>query len=97
MLTHLKEKLQFVQGENGEQRSKLRDIEVTVAHKRDKLTHLKQVDISTHFMGMHLVTAMVHGNGAILQASIVITYPEFTPNRQGSSHIPYPHTVNPQE
>jgi len=43
VLTHLKEKLQFVQGENGEQRAKLRDIEVTVAQRRDILTRLKQV------------------------------------------------------
>ena len=43
VLTHLKEKLQFVQGENGEQRSKLRDIDVTVAQRRDILTRNKQV------------------------------------------------------
>lgn len=43
VLTHLKEKLQFVQGENGEQRSKLRDIDVTVAQRRDILTKNKQV------------------------------------------------------
>jgi len=43
VLTHLKEKLQFVQGENGEQRAKLRDIEVTVAQRRDILTRMKQV------------------------------------------------------
>lgn len=43
VLTHLKEKLQFVQGENGEQRAKLRDIEATVAQRRDILTRMKQV------------------------------------------------------
>jgi len=49
VLTHLKEKLQHVQGENGEQRSSLRDIEVTVAHKRDQLTRLKQARDSLRF------------------------------------------------
>eukprot|EP00111_Clytia_hemisphaerica_P023054 TCONS_00067825-protein len=49
VLTHLKEKLQHVQGENGEQRTNLRDIEVTVAHKRDLLTRLKQARDSLRF------------------------------------------------
>ncbi|XP_065065961.1 coiled-coil domain-containing protein 96-like [Rhopilema esculentum] len=43
VLTHLKEKLQFVQGENTEQRAKLKNIEATVAQKRDVLTRTKQV------------------------------------------------------
>lgn len=49
VLTHLKEKLQHVQGENGEQRENLRDIEVTVAQKRDVLTRLKQARDSLRF------------------------------------------------
>eukprot|EP00794_Sanderia_malayensis_P008786 gene8786-9724_t len=43
VLTHLKEKLQFVQGENCEQRTSLEQIESTVAQKRDILTRTKQV------------------------------------------------------
>jgi len=42
VLTHLKEKLQFVQGENTEQRINLTDIDVTVAQRRDVLTRMKQ-------------------------------------------------------
>lgn len=43
VLTHLKEKLQFVQGENGLQRGGLKQIDSTVAQKRDILTRTKQV------------------------------------------------------
>jgi len=43
VLTHLKEKLQFVQGENAEQRTRLRNIDAIVAQKRDVLTRTKQV------------------------------------------------------
>ncbi|XP_028395496.1 coiled-coil domain-containing protein 96-like [Dendronephthya gigantea] len=42
VLTHLKEKLQFVQGENGEQRNKLKTVDANVAQKRDILTRTKQ-------------------------------------------------------
>ncbi|CAB3994329.1 Hypothetical predicted protein [Paramuricea clavata] len=42
VLTHLKEKLQFVQGENGEQRSTLKTVDANVAQKRDILTRTKQ-------------------------------------------------------
>jgi len=42
VLTHLKEKLQFVQGENTEQRINLTDKDVTVAQRRDVLTRMKQ-------------------------------------------------------
>jgi len=42
VLTHLKEKLQFVQGENTEQRINLTDIDVTVAQRRDVSTRMKQ-------------------------------------------------------
>merc|ERR1712141_674510 len=37
------EKLQFVQGENSEQRNRLKYIEANVAQKRDILTRTKQV------------------------------------------------------
>lgn len=43
VLTHLKEKLQFVQAENSEQRSGLRAVESHVAQRRDILTRTKQV------------------------------------------------------
>ncbi|KAK3705171.1 hypothetical protein QZH41_013975, partial [Actinostola sp. cb2023] len=43
VLTHLKEKLQFVQAENGDQRSNLRSVEALAAQKRDILTRTKQV------------------------------------------------------
>ncbi|XP_020613200.1 coiled-coil domain-containing protein 96-like [Orbicella faveolata] len=43
VLTHLKEKLQFVQAENSEQRSNLRTVEAHAAQKRDILTRTKQV------------------------------------------------------
>ncbi|KAM7426029.1 Coiled-coil domain-containing protein 96 [Porites harrisoni] len=43
VLTHLKEKLQFVQAENSEQRSSLRTVEAHAAQKRDILTRTKQV------------------------------------------------------
>ncbi|KAL8583301.1 hypothetical protein ACOMHN_043078 [Nucella lapillus] len=42
VLTHLKEKLQFVQGENHIHNRKLQDVEVFVAQKRDVLSHTKQ-------------------------------------------------------
>ncbi|CAI9576941.1 unnamed protein product [Staurois parvus] len=42
VLTHLKEKLQFVQTENQEQKDRLMEIEALVAHKRDILTRTKQ-------------------------------------------------------
>ncbi|XP_046855010.1 coiled-coil domain-containing protein 96-like isoform X2 [Xenia sp. Carnegie-2017] len=42
VLTHLKEKLQFVQGENIEQRYKLKTVDACVAQKRDILTRTKQ-------------------------------------------------------
>ncbi|XP_067044467.1 cilia- and flagella-associated protein 184-like [Acropora muricata] len=43
VLTHLKEKLQFVQAENSEQSNHLRSVEAHVAQKRDILTRNKQV------------------------------------------------------
>ncbi|XP_068762170.1 cilia- and flagella-associated protein 184-like [Montipora capricornis] len=43
VLTHLKEKLQFVQAENSEQSDRLRSVESYVAQKRDILTRTKQV------------------------------------------------------
>ncbi|XP_048575975.1 coiled-coil domain-containing protein 96 [Nematostella vectensis] len=43
VLTHLKEKLQFVQAENGDQRTSLRSVEAQAAQKRDILTRTKQV------------------------------------------------------
>merc|ERR1711894_796291 len=42
VLTHLKEKLQFVQAENQVQKSKLRDVEELAAKKRDILSRTKQ-------------------------------------------------------
>ncbi|XP_032834007.1 cilia- and flagella-associated protein 184 isoform X3 [Petromyzon marinus] len=42
MLTHVKEKLQFVQVENEEQRAALASVEVHVAQRRDALTRTKQ-------------------------------------------------------
>ncbi|XP_061403966.1 coiled-coil domain-containing protein 96-like [Lethenteron reissneri] len=42
MLTHVKEKLQFVQVENEEQRAALASVEVHVAQRRDTLTRTKQ-------------------------------------------------------
>ncbi|XP_018416919.1 PREDICTED: coiled-coil domain-containing protein 96 [Nanorana parkeri] len=42
VLTHLKEKLQFVQAENQEQKDRLMEIEALVAHGRDILTRTKQ-------------------------------------------------------
>ncbi|RMX54659.1 hypothetical protein pdam_00009337 [Pocillopora damicornis] len=43
VLTHLKEKLQFVQAENSDQRNILRSVEAHAAQKRDILTRTKQV------------------------------------------------------
>lgn len=42
VLTHLKEKLQFVQQENQGQRNRLNEVDVQVAHERDLLTRTKQ-------------------------------------------------------
>ncbi|KAM8939547.1 cilia- and flagella-associated protein 184 [Pelodytes ibericus] len=42
VLTHLKEKLQFVQAEHQEQRNRLMEVEALVAQKRDILTKTKQ-------------------------------------------------------
>lgn len=42
MLTHLKQKLQFVQVENCTKKEKLKQIESVVAQKRDLLTRTKQ-------------------------------------------------------
>eukprot|EP00116_Pleurobrachia_bachei_P009677 sb/3469939/ len=42
VLTHVKEKLQFVQGENAGQREKLKVVEFEVAKKRDILSRTKQ-------------------------------------------------------
>ncbi|XP_041363600.1 coiled-coil domain-containing protein 96-like isoform X2 [Gigantopelta aegis] len=42
VLTHLKEKLQFVQGENHVQRGNLREVEALAAQKRDILSRTKQ-------------------------------------------------------
>lgn len=42
MLTHVKEKLQFVQGENACQRENLKHVEFEVAKKRDILSRTKQ-------------------------------------------------------
>ncbi|KAM4708583.1 cilia- and flagella-associated protein 184 isoform 2-T2 [Discoglossus pictus] len=42
VLTHFKEKLDFVQEENEEQRERLREVEAHVGHKRDILTKTKQ-------------------------------------------------------
>ncbi|XP_063779871.1 coiled-coil domain-containing protein 96 [Pseudophryne corroboree] len=42
VLTHLKEKLQFVQAENQQQKDKLMEVEALVASKRDILTKTKQ-------------------------------------------------------
>ncbi|KAM4052358.1 cilia- and flagella-associated protein 184 [Anomaloglossus baeobatrachus] len=43
VLTHVKEKLQFVQAENQQQKEKLMEVEFMVAKKRDILTKTKQV------------------------------------------------------
>eukprot|EP00128_Syssomonas_multiformis_P018490 Colp12_sorted_trinity150504_noHs@33246 len=43
VLTHLKEKLQFVQIENGDLRKELKTVEEHVAHSRDVLSRTKQV------------------------------------------------------
>jgi hypothetical protein len=43
VLTHLKEKLQFVYGENQVEKERLREIEELVARKRDGLSRTKQV------------------------------------------------------
>ncbi|XP_073504066.1 cilia- and flagella-associated protein 184 [Phyllobates terribilis] len=42
VLTHVKEKLQFVQAENQEQKEKLMEVEALVGNKRDILTKTKQ-------------------------------------------------------
>ena len=42
MLTHLKQKLQFVQVENSNKKERLKQIESVVAQKRDLLTRTKQ-------------------------------------------------------
>ncbi|MEE6507953.1 hypothetical protein FKM82_017753 [Ascaphus truei] len=42
VLTHLKEKLQFVQAENQDKKDTLMEVEADVAHKRDILTKTKQ-------------------------------------------------------
>ncbi|XP_075050546.1 cilia- and flagella-associated protein 184 [Mixophyes fleayi] len=42
VLTHLKEKLQFVQAENQEQKERLMEVEALLAYKRDILTKTKQ-------------------------------------------------------
>uniref|UniRef100_A0A2C9M4A6 CCDC113/CCDC96 coiled-coil domain-containing protein n=1 Tax=Biomphalaria glabrata TaxID=6526 RepID=A0A2C9M4A6_BIOGL len=42
VLTHLKEKLQFVQGANTEQKSELQEVEASLAQSRDVLSRTKQ-------------------------------------------------------
>ena len=42
VLTHLKEKLQFVQAENQVQKANLKVLESSVANKRDVLSRTKQ-------------------------------------------------------
>ncbi|XP_077333956.1 cilia- and flagella-associated protein 184 [Lithobates pipiens] len=54
VLTHLKEKLQFVQIENQEQKDRLMEIEALVAHKRDILTRTKQARDSLRMDNLNL-------------------------------------------
>ncbi|XP_072262579.1 cilia- and flagella-associated protein 184 [Pyxicephalus adspersus] len=54
VLTHLKEKLQFVQAENQEQKDRLMEIEALVAHKRDILTRTKQARDSLRMDNLNL-------------------------------------------
>ncbi|KAM9330354.1 cilia- and flagella-associated protein 184 [Gastrophryne carolinensis] len=54
VLTHLKEKLQYVQAENQEQKEKLIDIEALVAQKRDILTKTKQARDSLRMDNLNL-------------------------------------------
>ncbi|KAM5191449.1 cilia- and flagella-associated protein 184 [Mantella aurantiaca] len=54
VLTHLKEKLQFVQNENQEQKDRLMEIEALVAHKRDILTRTKQARDSLRMNNLSL-------------------------------------------
>ncbi|XP_063717276.1 coiled-coil domain-containing protein 96-like isoform X2 [Symsagittifera roscoffensis] len=42
VLTHLKEKLQYIQQENGQLSQQLKELDVQVAQKRDSLTRIKQ-------------------------------------------------------
>ncbi|XP_040191319.1 coiled-coil domain-containing protein 96 [Rana temporaria] len=54
VLTHLKEKLQFVQVENQDQKDRLMEIEALVAHKRDILTRTKQARDSLRMDNLNL-------------------------------------------
>ncbi|XP_035694851.1 coiled-coil domain-containing protein 96-like isoform X2 [Branchiostoma floridae] len=54
VLTHLKEKLQFVQAENHVQKGKLREVEELVAKKRDILSRTKQARDALRIDNMRL-------------------------------------------
>ncbi|XP_019613905.1 PREDICTED: coiled-coil domain-containing protein 96-like isoform X1 [Branchiostoma belcheri] len=54
VLTHLKEKLQFVQAENHVQKGKLREVEELVAKKRDVLSRTKQARDALRIDNMRL-------------------------------------------
>ncbi|XP_068133086.1 cilia- and flagella-associated protein 184 [Hyperolius riggenbachi] len=54
VLTHVKEKLQFVQAENQEQKDKLMEIDALVAHRRDILTKTKQARDSLRMDNLNL-------------------------------------------
>ena len=54
VLTHLKEKLQFVQAENGEQRSKLKTVDANVAQVSECIFN-RIVMIVYYFINKHRV------------------------------------------
>ncbi|RXM36285.1 Coiled-coil domain-containing protein 96 [Acipenser ruthenus] len=68
VLTHVKEKLQFVQVENQDKKAQLMDVEAMVAHKRDILTKTKQARDGLRMDNLKLRQKCgLLGNEALLQ------------------------------